>query len=228
MTPRRSPYVLPFLPGVRELLPPLGVPSLVLVRKTPIAALRESPSLRNTFRPTTWKSPGLMCTLMALLRMLFGMEGQESTSSAQEAKKTKLALLLAYTSQNIKLKQKPWKQQQPILMSAIMPLLMLSSLRMPCPSCRPSSQTGILTTRTCLLRLPRFVEAMQSPCNGFPSTETCLATRLLTLWQRKAQQRSKWIGPLATLRWRPSSRPSNIASGGTSTHGTPRPTPTTC
>ena len=35
---------------------------------------------------------------------------------------------------------------------------------------------------------------MQSPCNGFPPTATCLATRLLALWQRRAQQKSKWIG----------------------------------
>ena len=37
------------------------------------------------------------------------------------------------------------------------------------------------------------------------------------LWQRRAQQKSKWIGLLATLRWRSSSRPSNTASGGLST-----------
>ena len=47
-----------------------------------------------------------MGTLMALLRMQFGMEGQESTSITQEAKKTKLAPLPTYTSQTIKLKQK--------------------------------------------------------------------------------------------------------------------------
>ena len=46
-------------------------------------------------------------TDMALLRMQFGMEGQESTSSTQEAKKTKLASLPAYTPQTTKLKQKP-------------------------------------------------------------------------------------------------------------------------
>ena len=44
---------------------------------------------------------------MALLKMQFGMEGQESTSSTQKAKKTKLASLQAYTPQTIKLKQKP-------------------------------------------------------------------------------------------------------------------------
>ena len=105
MIPKRSPDVLPFLPGVRELLPSFGVPSLVLVKKTPKAAPRKGPSLRNNFRPTTRKSPGLMCTLMALLRMYFGMEAQESTSSTQEAKQTKLASLLAYP-QTIKLKEK--------------------------------------------------------------------------------------------------------------------------
>ena len=111
----------------------------------------------------------------------------------------KLASLPAYTPQNIKLKQKPWKQQQPILKSALMLLPKLFSLRMPCPSCRPSSQTGTLITTTCLLlSLLHFIEAMRSPCNGFPPIATCMATRLLTLWQR-TQQRSKWIGPPATI-----------------------------
>ena len=59
-------HFLPFLPGVRELLPSFSEPSLVLARKTSKAALRESSSLRNTFRPTTRKSPGLMFTLMGL------------------------------------------------------------------------------------------------------------------------------------------------------------------
>ena len=68
----------------------------------------------------------------------------------------------------------------------------------------------------------------QSPYNGYHLTATCLEMRLLTLWQRRAQQKSKWIDPPATLRWRPSSRPSNTAGGGTSTHGTTRLTPTTC
>ena len=48
--PKEIPGVLPFLPGVRELSPSFGVQSLVLVRKTPKAALRESPSLRNTLK----------------------------------------------------------------------------------------------------------------------------------------------------------------------------------
>ena len=105
--PPPPPHVLRFLPGVGELLLSFGVPSQVLVRKTPKAALRESPSLRNTLKLTTQKSPGPSGTLMALLRMQFGMEGQESTSSTQEAKKTKLAPLPAYTPQTTKLKQKP-------------------------------------------------------------------------------------------------------------------------
>ena len=67
--PKGIPHVLQFLPGVRELLPSFGVPSMALVRRTPKEALRVSPSLRNTFKPTTRKSPALVCTLMALLRM---------------------------------------------------------------------------------------------------------------------------------------------------------------
>ena len=94
--------VLPFLPGVRELLPSFCVPSLVLARKTPKAALRENPSPRNAFRPTTRRNPGLMCTLMALLRMQFGMEGRESTSSTQEAEKTESASLPGLYSTNYK------------------------------------------------------------------------------------------------------------------------------
>ena len=62
MTQRDSPRVLPFLPGVRDLFPSCGVPSLVLVRRTPKAAMRECPSLRNTFKPTTQKSPRIVCT----------------------------------------------------------------------------------------------------------------------------------------------------------------------
>ena len=67
--PPPPPHVLSFQPGVSELLPSFGVPSQVLVKKTPKVALRESPSLWNTLRPTTRKSPGLTGTLMALLRM---------------------------------------------------------------------------------------------------------------------------------------------------------------
>ena len=105
--PKEIPHVLQFLPGVGELLLSFGVPSQVLIRKTPKAALRESPSLRNTLKLTTQKSPGPSGTLMALLRMQFGMERHESTSSTQEAKKTKLVSLPAYTPQTTKLKQKP-------------------------------------------------------------------------------------------------------------------------
>ena len=65
---------------------------------------------------------------------------------------------------------------------------MLSSLRTPCLSCRPSSQIGTLHSMTCLLLLPHFVDAMQSPYNGYHRTATCLAMRLLILWQRRAQQ----------------------------------------
>ena len=96
-----------YLLEVRELPSSFGVPSLILVRKTPKAAPRESHSLKNVFKPTTQKSPGLMCTPMALLRMQFGMEAQESISNTQEAEKTKSALLPAYTPQTIKLKLKP-------------------------------------------------------------------------------------------------------------------------
>ena len=121
VTPKRFPCVLPFLPGVRELPPSFGVPSLVLVRKTPKVAPSESSSPRNTFKPITQKNPGLMSTPTALLRMQFGMEGQESISSTLEAEKTKSTSLPACTTQNTKLKQKPRKQQQLTLKSALCP-----------------------------------------------------------------------------------------------------------
>ena len=78
-------------------------------------------------------------------------------------------------------------------------LTVLSFLQMPCPSCRPFSHIGTLATTTCLLLLPPSAEAMQSPCSGIPPTSTCLAMRLLTLWQLRAQQKSKWMGLPATL-----------------------------
>ena len=115
-------------------------------------------------------------------------------------KEDKFSLANDLYSTNYKAEAEALKTAQPILKSAPMLLPMLSSLRTPCPSCRPSSQTGTLNSMTCLLLLPHFVEAMQSPCNGFHPTAMCLAMRLLTLWQRKAKQRSKWIGPPATLR----------------------------
>ena len=115
----------------------------------------------------------------------------------QETKKTKSVSLPAYTPQAIKPKQKPWKQRQPILMSALMPLPMLSSLRTPCPSCRPSSQTGTLTSTTCLLLLPPFAEAMQSPCNRFPPTASLFQHYKATYcWNWN--YRSKTL-PLSTL-----------------------------
>ena len=216
MTPERSPGVLPFLPGARGHPSSFNVQSPVLVRKTPKATLRESPSIRNAFKLITQKRPGLISTLTALLRMQFETEGQESSSSTQEAEKTSSALLPANTPQTMKPRLKPWKQQQPTLTSALMLLTMLSSLQMPCPSCKPFIKIGTRTTTTYLLLFPPFEEAIQSNCNGLPPTATCLAMRLLTLWQKRAQQKNKWIGLPATLRWRPSLRPSNTASGGTS------------
>ena len=136
---------------------------------------------------------------MALLRMQFGMEGQESTSSTQEAKKTKLASLPAYTT-NYKAEAEALKTAAAHIKASTHASPMLSSLRTPYPSCRPSSQIGTLNSMTCLLLLPHFVDAMQSPYNGYHRTATCLAMRLLTLWQRRAQQKSKWIDPPATLR----------------------------
>ena len=56
MTSKRSPSALLFLSGVRELPQSFGVPSHVLVRKAPKVALRESPSLRNTFKTHTQES----------------------------------------------------------------------------------------------------------------------------------------------------------------------------
>ena len=91
-----------------------------------------------------------MPTPTALLRMQFGMVGLESTSSTQEAEKTKSASLPAYSPQTTKLEQKSWKQQQPTLKSTLMLFTVLSFSQMPCPSCRLFSPIGTLTTTTYL------------------------------------------------------------------------------
>ena len=93
-------------------------------------------------------------------------------------------------------------------------------------NCRPSSQTGTLTTTTylcsCIL--------LQNPCSH-PTVDSLPLQHVwqwgCRLWQRRAKQKSKWTDLSATLRWRPSSSPSNTANGGSSTHGTTRPPPTT-
>ena len=128
--------------------------------------------------PVTWWTRGfqtatLGCQIQEVARPLYEAEivpasrgdlrGQESTSSTQEVKKTKSASLPAYTTQTIKLKQKPWKHQQPTLKSALTPLSVLSSLWMPCPYCRSSSQLGTLTCCSCLY--------LQKPC-GHPAVDS--------------------------------------------------------
>ena len=52
MTIERFSVILQFLPGTRELPPLFSVLSLLVVRQTPKAALRESLSLWRTFKPT--------------------------------------------------------------------------------------------------------------------------------------------------------------------------------
>ena len=94
-------------PCPRELPPSFGVPSPMLVRKTPKVALREY------LQTNTQRSPWLKSSLTALLRMQFRTERKESTSSTQEAEKTGSAWIPASTPQTTKLKQKPRKQQQP-------------------------------------------------------------------------------------------------------------------
>ena len=75
--------------------------------------------------------------------------------------KHKISLTAVLYSTTTKLKQKPWKQQQPKLKSAPMFLTVLSSLRMPCPSCRPFSPIGTLATTTYLMPLS-ILQALQS------------------------------------------------------------------
>ena len=205
------PHVLPFLPGVRELLPSFGVPSLALVTKAHKAALRDSRSLWNTFKPTTHKSAGLMCTHGSDENTVRN-GGTGVHIQYPGGKEDKPALLPAYTTKTMRLKQKSWKQEKLIFM--------------PCPSRRPSNKIGTLTATTCLLLLPPFSEAMQSPCNELSPTATCIATRLLTLWQ-KITTKEQVDMSTGNLRGRPFSQPSSTASGGSRTHGT-RLTPATC
>ena len=227
MTPKRSPHVMPFLPGARELLPLFSVLSLVLVRKTPKVALRESSLTQEYLQTHYQKESWTHVYTDGSAENAGGMEGQESAPSTQEVKKTKLALLPAYAPQtiiSIKLKQKPWKQQQPKIEV----------------STHASSNVILLTDALSILQglqSNRDTEhksaALASLCRGHASTLQWIPSHCSVLgneaadWQRKAQERSRWIGQPAALRWRPSSRPSNTASGGTNTHGTTRLTPTT-
>ena len=128
------------------------------------------------------------------------MEGQESTSSTQEAKKTKISLATDLYSTNHKAEAEDLKTAASHIEPALILLIVLSPIRVPCPSCRPFSQTGTLTTTTCLLLLPPSTEAIHSTCSGFLPTATCLAMRLLTLCQRMAYQKSKWMDLPATMR----------------------------
>ncbi|KAL8570342.1 hypothetical protein ACOMHN_035760 [Nucella lapillus] len=68
----------------------------------------------------------------------------------------------------------------------------------------------------------------QSPCSGFPPTATCLAMKLLTPWQRKALQKSRWTDKPATLNPRPSLRLSYRTSGSNNIHVTTEQTHATC
>ena len=96
--------------------------------------------LQNQYQQST----GLTSTPTALLRMQFGMEGQESTSSTQEVEKTESASLPAYTPNYKALKTAVAHIEVSAHASHSVVLI-----QMPCPSCRPSSQTRTLTITTC-------------------------------------------------------------------------------
>ena len=80
-------------------------------------------------------------------------------------------------------------------------------------SCRPHSQTEILTTKTCPLLLTSCAEAMLLPCNGFLSGTMCKAA---DSDKEGYNKRSKWTGLTAMLKGRPFLRPNNTATGGKS------------
>ena len=122
-----------------------------------------------------------------------------STGGWHGEEKTKLVSLLAYFHR-LQAEAEALKTAAAHIEVSTHASHVLSSLQMPCPSCRPFSHIGTPSTTTYWLLLPPSAEAMQSPCSGFPPTATCLAMRLLTLCQRRARQKSKWIGPPATLR----------------------------
>ena len=208
MTPKRTPHVLPFLPEVSELLPSFGVPSQVLVRKTPKAALRESPSLRNTLKLTTQKSPGVGYTDGSAENAIRN-GGAGVYIQYAGGKEDKISLTTGLYSTNYKAEAEALKTAAAHIEFSTHASPNVVSLRTPCPSC---SQIGTLNSTTCLLLLLHFVDAMQSPNNGYHPTATCLAMRLLTLAKEgttkeqvdrstsypevktilKAKQHSKW------------------------------------
>ena len=93
---------------MRELPPSVGLPSLVLVRKTPKAALKEKPSLRNTLQPTVQKSPGLMCTPTALLKIQFRRRGR-CLHLVPGGREDKISLAASLYSTNYKAEAEPLK-----------------------------------------------------------------------------------------------------------------------
>ena len=133
-----------------------------------------------------------MCTPEALLRMQFGMEGQESMSNTQEAKKTRSA----YRPMFYKVQSRSHENSSSPHRSALMLLTLLSSLRMPCPSCSPFSQIVTITPVTYLLLLP----LLQKLCSH-PAADSLPQQRAKQMGQqRRARQKSKWTGLPATLK----------------------------
>ena len=169
MTPKRSLYVLPFLPGVREFLPSFGEPSLVLVRKTPKAGLRESftQGYLQTHHPKeSWTHVYTDGSAENAVRN----GGVGFYIQYPEGKEDKISLANGLCSTNYKAEAEALKTAaaHTEVSTHASPNVVLS--QMPCQSCRLHSQIGTLNTTTCLPLLPPFAETMQSPCNGFPPT----------------------------------------------------------
>ena len=207
---------------MRKLPSPFSVPSPVLVRKTPKVALKKVPLSGFSSKPIPKRALDY-----CLHSWLFWECSSEWRGRSLHPVPRRQRTHNQPCNQPIPHKLQCWSRSPE---NSSSPQWSQRSCFSQCgPPCRHIvHQTGTLTTMTYLLLLPPFAEAMQSSCSGFPPTATCLAMRLLTRWQNRAQQKSRRIGLPATLKWRSPSRPSNTTSGGTSTHSTTRLTPTTC
>ena len=107
-----------------------------------------------------------------------------------------------------------------MLKSALILLTMFSSSQMPRPPCRPYSKQEYWPWPILCSCHP-----LQKLCN--PPAVDSLPLQCAWQWGcwlsgKVTQDKSKWTGLPATLRWRPSSRPRNTASGGMSTSATKR------
>ena len=118
---------------------------------------------------------------LSLLRMQFGMEGQESNIQYPGGREDKISLATGLYSTNCKAEPEALKTAAAHIEASTHASLSVV-LHMDALSVLQALQSNRDTDHNDLsAALASFAEAMQSPCNGFPPIATCLAMRLLTL-----------------------------------------------